>query len=341
MIEAYELFNNTYVAFRQKKVEKCLNYLLELDGRVQLVSTEPVTEQLSETALLQIMTTDELREKAGLPKQEVAGNSVADALGTISPLVATKVLETMTAEEVRAIVGLGTPKEGIQKKTTTEVEEFSKQDEELLLEQFAKIGKDANEVESVYSRELFFNDELEPVFNEEGLREEFALTITLTDIDRSVLQLLEENPKLTTAELSEALETSEDVIKKSIKRLENNGGLDTRTETIDGEDVTERVPTKDAKAEISTDPPEEEFEVVYRYTERPDVPPAKEGSRDFCRRLIALNRVYTRDEIDSLSVFTEHKQSVWTRRGGFYHNPLTGRTSPSCRHFWQQELIRK
>jgi len=60
--------------------------------------------------VLEVMTSDEKRALGGLEVLEEntsdSATKVADALATISPLVATKVLSSMTESEIRAIVGL-------------------------------------------------------------------------------------------------------------------------------------------------------------------------------------------------------------------------------------------
>jgi hypothetical protein len=72
LVEAYELFKATYVNDRVRKVERMINYLGSFNGveGMELIPVEPITERLSEAALLQIMTPEELREKAGLPALE-------------------------------------------------------------------------------------------------------------------------------------------------------------------------------------------------------------------------------------------------------------------------------
>jgi hypothetical protein len=72
LVEAYELFKATYVNDRVRKVERMINYLGSFNGveGMELIPVEPITERLSEQALLQIMTQDELREKAGLQPLE-------------------------------------------------------------------------------------------------------------------------------------------------------------------------------------------------------------------------------------------------------------------------------
>lgn len=63
-------------------------------------------------ALFDRMTEDEIRNKLlGLPPKETEatpeGNKTISALNSLSPLVANKVLERMTPDEIRALVGLG------------------------------------------------------------------------------------------------------------------------------------------------------------------------------------------------------------------------------------------
>ena len=118
MVEAYELFKATYVNDRVQKVERMINYLGSFNGveGMELIPTNPITEQLSEQALLQAMTPAELREKAGLPPIEIKTESsvqdVITAINSLSPLVANKVLESMSANEIRALVSLPPKAEG-------------------------------------------------------------------------------------------------------------------------------------------------------------------------------------------------------------------------------------
>ncbi len=32
---------------------------------------------------------------------------------------------------------------------------------------------------------------------------------------------------------------------------------------------------------------------------------------------------------------------IFTKRGGWYHNYKTDKTTPFCRHIWQQQVLRK
>jgi hypothetical protein len=72
LVEAYELFKAVYINDRVQIIERIFNYLLSFNGIgvLEIEGTEPITERLTEQSLLQIMTKNELREKAGLPPIE-------------------------------------------------------------------------------------------------------------------------------------------------------------------------------------------------------------------------------------------------------------------------------
>ncbi len=88
-----------------------------------------------------------------------------------------------------------------------------------------------------------------------------------------------------------------------------------------------------------TDPSMINIEVRYSYEVKSGFgSPVIAGTREFCRDLISLDRLYTRAEIDVLS--NEIGTDVWRFRGGWYHNPKTDVSTPSCRHEWKQNIVR-
>ena len=82
---------------------------------------------------------------------------------------------------------------------------------------------------------------------------------------------------------------------------------------------------------------ESQYEVRYRYQEVPGIPPVITKSRNFCIKLLELNRLYTRIDIETIS--SRLGYDVWKYRGGWYHNPETGKTTPYCRHEWAQQIV--
>jgi hypothetical protein len=80
------------------------------------------------------------------------------------------------------------------------------------------------------------------------------------------------------------------------------------------------------------------IEILYSYEERHNAPRLKGKSRNFCRTLIDLDRLYTRREIDGLS--NGMGTNVWLYKGGWYSNPNTQAPTPQCRHIWRQNIVR-
>jgi hypothetical protein len=101
-----------------------------------------------------------------------------------------------------------------------------------------------------------------------------------------------------------------------------------------------------AETELTKDVTLKFVKVVVRYTyeEIEGIPSAKSGSRPFCSQLRSTpTRMYSLEEISSLS--TSHlqdmglPQDVFQYRGGFYRNPDSGITTPTCRHFWRANVV--
>ena len=83
------------------------------------------------------------------------------------------------------------------------------------------------------------------------------------------------------------------------------------------------------------------IEVLYSYELRegvsgPDILPDGR-TRPFCEQLINLNRLYTREEINTISERAD--RNVWLFKGGWYHDPNTNTNLPFCRHTWVQNVV--
>lgn len=334
LIDSFELFKTNYVQPKQKKVEEVFNYILGT-SLIEIEEIPAIKPQLSENALQSILTPNELRELAGydpITEEEESTDGLAAKLGSISPLVATKVLETMTTDEIRSIVGLeSTGGKPIVKETTTTLKNFSQDDKDLFY--FEKIGK-VYDGEVLGEREMLLDDDYQPILKEAAFRLSFQLD--LDEIDKQVIDLLEDDPQRTPKELAEAVGESEAEMKERLKNLEEQGAIKKGVTTNDiGEEYETYEPSDEAKEEQ----PEKKIITVYKYAERPDAPPAKTGSRPFCQRMMQLSNAghrYTREEINQISALAG--RDVWTRRGGWYNHPTQGKR-PFCRHYWVQSVI--
>ena len=158
-------------------------------------------------------------------------------------------------------------------------------------------------------------------------------------IIQRVLKVVLTNPLIKATGISELLGLNFDELLGSINILSTSDLIEIEGTDIGLTDKGERV----AKA---IDVPE--FEVRYKYELRTDAPPLKEGgrSRDFCRKMVAKKKLYTKKEIDVLR--NDMKSSpiaditdVWLARGGWYRRPNTDVSIPYCRHQWKQKIVRK
>lgn len=193
---------------------------------------------------------------------------------------------------------------------------------------FAEYGENADDFDIIASYPITWDTPSEEVFTKQD--QIFAtigeIKLGLKDIDKNVLLLLEQGEDSTA--ISEALQQPIEEIAKSIERLVE-WDLYTKGEVTDlAKNLIEQV-----------DIPAERYEIRYSYREIPGIPPVKTQSREFCSRLIGLNRIYSRDEINIIS--GRVNRNVWIYKGGWYNNPETKRKTPWCRHEWVQQIVIK
>jgi hypothetical protein len=146
------------------------------------------------------------------------------------------------------------------------------------------------------------------------------------ELDKKILAEIKRTKKVEADQISRRLDVPLEKVSERIEYLISKG----------------RVTIQDRVARIADTPDsevEETFEIRYRYDLRPDATGAKviDTTRDFCRTLIKLNKLYTRQDIDQMTAIMGF--SVWERRGGWYTLPGTDISRPSCRHIWQQQIV--
>jgi len=82
--KAFNIYDKTRISPYRKLKDAMYNNILEINGVTFKIQTNPYNPFI----------------------QEDSGNPVTNAINTLSPLVANKVLESMTANEIRALIGL-------------------------------------------------------------------------------------------------------------------------------------------------------------------------------------------------------------------------------------------
>jgi hypothetical protein len=278
---AYSLFSSNYVAGRQKFIASSIvwafNRLGVRDAKIEFKTYTlpfiPVTEDDGQTL-----------------KQ----------LNSMSPLVATKVLDSMTEDEIRHLA-----------KLPSKVVQMSEEKRDGILAKLASIGKPRSTSKILATRSFNLVDSDESFI---ALHNGFA---ELTKTQQLILQMIKDEKSF--SEISKALGKGALSLSLEIVKLNAKGLL---------------------KGWTITDPKAIELEVRYSYEVKKGLGASViSTTRDFCKQLIELDRLYTRAEIDTLS--NETDTDVWRYRGGWYTNPNTGVTTPSCRHEWKQNIVKK
>ena len=318
---AIEAMNSSYIEPAQRLYEKLFNdfaILLGMPSGLKIEKIAPISTPLSETALTAVMTTAEIREMAGLPPlagEEQSAGGAADKLATLSPLVATKVLDKMTDEEIRGLIGL----KGMGPVETVTESRFSEEEFKFDLSEF---GYAEDELEVISEKELDYN----PF--------DFA---DVSSIDSQIIDIVKATPKATVEEIGQQVGETPSEVQERIDRLVRNGLLDLTKTKIK---VTE-----EGEQEVS------ELITVYKYALRADLSGNSiiAGTRDFCRRMVflSLNRSWTYDQIqdfkDSIAGsdgkgLNAQGTDLWSKRGGFWNRGSS--TVPYCRHVWRARTVK-
>jgi len=373
LVEAYELFKATYVNDRVRKVERMINYLGSFNGveGMELIPVEPITERLSEQALLQIMTQDELREKAGLqplekPADVVGPNPQPDeqpqaveALQSndnikklsgreyqnLMRIVRQYMQEKITLEMARTMLsaGFGLSAEEIDTMLGVQAQEFSEptwgQEDD---EDYGWGDEEFKVLEVVASKFGCHADEYHVMHSkpmrfdtniDENIRLAFAeLGEEEVELDKKIEAYRKKNRDASVEEMAKEFGVSKAKVAKRVAYLITKDRYPI-SRAVDK--IAEQNLPKNVK-EVA----EPVLEVRYKYSWATGFSNKDKGSsREFCKVMLDLagqGKVYTRDDIDGISAIMGY--SVWNRRGGWYHTP-SGVNRPQCRHVWEQQLV--
>jgi hypothetical protein len=373
LVEAYELFKATYVNDRVRKVERMINYLASFNGveGIELIPVEPITERLSEQALLTIMTPEELREKAGLPPLEkqpadvVGPNPQPDEQPQAPAQLSNDNIKKLSGREYQNLMRI--VRHYAQDKITLDMART------MLASGF---GLNADEVNTLLGvQEQKFSNPNEPWWGEEDDEsdlgwgdEEFKVLEVVaskfgsnadeyvvmnsrpirfdSDLDTQVRQAFAE-----LGEEEKELDKKIEAYRKknrdaSVEEMAKEFGVSKakvakRVAYLMNKDRYPIARAVDTIAKEGAKPTAEPvLEVRYKYAWAAGFSNADKGSsREFCKVMLDLadqGKVYTRQDIDGISSIMGY--SVWNRRGGWYHT-ASGVNRPQCRHVWEQQIV--
>jgi len=166
---------------------------------------------------------------------------------------------------------------------------------------------------------------------------DYELFATINQVKADILDLISKDKRITPEVIADTLKIDIDVVNRNIEDLIKSGSLAQGTEN--GVLIHElTAPLKDL---TKIEPETKSFMIRYSY-EWKDIVPAGERntaahpSREFCKRLMSLDKFYSRSDIEQISARLGY--SVWDRKGGWWTMP-SGEHSPSCRHEWKSNIV--
>jgi DNA-binding Lrp family transcriptional regulator len=184
---------------------------------------------------------------------------------------------------------------------------------------FEAVGEPSEDYTVVKSRPYRFEEHYD----------EFA-DIKQTDSD--ILNLIGKDKRITPEVIGSVLKLEPSYVAARIKSLEQAGVLTPTTQTIGVDTIIERAVNQEV-IETRVKPETIDVYIKYSYEAKPGLEPVIATTRPFCRKLISMNKVYTRAEIESISQRIGF--SVWDRKGGFWGS------KDECRHRWVRQIVIK
>jgi hypothetical protein len=246
-------------------------------------------------------------------------SEIAKKINVLEPNLQNVILGKLTVNELRSIAGLNPIPNGdvIQQSFKNELSD------ETVISWFSELGR--TDYKEVFSQEVKDFAKLE--MSEKELLSKYSFANDLTADQLKIVEMINNGESY--GAIVKAIDKGATYVSRQLVELEKLG-------MIKGFELTPKGKTN--VGEVS-------FEVVYQYREREGIPPLKGGSsRPFCKNLMDLKRVFTRDEIDQITARLKANgidRNVWEYKGGWYTNPETLVHTPSCRHTWFQIIVNK
>ncbi len=275
---------------------------------------------------------DNIKNLTGKQHQAVARIIRQYSKGQLTELAAKTLLRTgygLSEQDINDLLGIET------KPVAASADE---KDLDAVIEMFDSCGDLKADYKILKSKFVNFSS-TEQAEEDEGVFIDEAFTtydVTLTE-DR-ILELIKKDKRITPEVIASAIGQSKAFVEGKIADLMKRGYLEESVEMIGTDQIIERTIPK--AADIIAPPPKSgavsptKISIKYSYEVKPGIgPEVIKTTRPFCRRLLALNRLYTRADIEAMSARLGY--SVWDRKGGWWGD------NPECRHRWQSHIVLK
>lgn len=211
----------------------------------------------------------------------------------------------------------------------------AQEEEEYVADMFDEYGDNRDDFEILKSKKVCFNDDIEAEADEAVFIQEAFKTWDVTNTEQEIINLIKKDPKITPDIIAQAIGQTKKYVLSKLDNLVKRGIIETSTETIgEDEEVVRTIPDAVDVVPPAEGKPPVQIMVKYSYEVKPGIGPAIiPTTRTFCRKMITLNRLYSRAEIESISLRLGY--SVWDRKGGWWGK------KEECRHRWVSNVVVK
>jgi DNA-binding MarR family transcriptional regulator len=359
MRDSYEIFNNTYVRYKQMQIEGVFNMLGQYAGvteELKLQPVDPIGIDFSESVILQVAPKEWILEKLGIDPTQYGIVAETEQPMAASPLSVNEHIKGLkgrewqnmqriirdfnkgkiTREQASSMLkgGYALSDEEVSTWLGAEDLEFSEQDFQV----FFEFGEDRNNYEVIKSKTRFSDDA------------DFEMFADVSQLQSNILDLIVKDKRITPEVIADTLKEDIGAVKRVIDLLIDKGFIKTsevkQGKGINSNVIIERELTAPIGKIVEAIKPQT-TQILIRYTYE-WIPKLDTGgnpennslittSRPFCKYLLEANKFYTRSDIESMSARLGY--SVWDRRGGWWND--NGRISESCRHRWVSNIVKR
>ena len=354
MRDSYEIFNNTYIRYKQMQLEGVFNMLGQYAGvteELMLQPTDPIGIDFSESIIKEVAPKEWILEKLGIDPTKYGMPIESEQPMAASPLSVNEHIKGLkgrewqnmqriirdfnkgkiTREQASSMLkgGYALSDEEVSTWLGAEELEFNETDFQV----FFEFGEDRSGYEVFKSKSRFSDDK------------DFEMFADVSQLQSNILDLIVKDKRITPEVIADTLKEDVGAVKRVIDLLIEKGFIKTsevkQGKGIDSNIIIERQLTAPIGQIVEAIKPQT-TQILIRYSYE-----WKQGfndgdldtSRPFCKYLVTANKFYSRSEIEMMSARLGY--SVWDRRGGWYTKPGTNTHSPSCRHEWKSNIVKR
>jgi hypothetical protein len=352
--DSYEIFNNTYVRYKQMQIEGVFNMLAKYTSvteELKLQPVDPIGIDFSENVILQIAPKEWILEKLGIDSTQYGIVAETEQPMAASPLSVNEHIKGLkgrewqnmqriirdfnkgkiTREQASSMLkgGYALSDEEVSTWLGADELEFNETDFQV----FFEFGEDRSGYQ-VFKSKSRFNDDAD-----------FEMFADVSQLQSNILDLIVKDKRITPEVIADTLKEDIGAVKRVIDLLIEKGFIKTsevkQGKGIDSNIIIERQLTAPIGQIVEAIKPQtSQILIRYSYEWKAGFNDSDlDTSRPFCKYLVTANKFYSRSEIEQMSARLGY--SVWDRRGGWYTKPGTNTHSPSCRHEWKSNIVKR